>query len=438
MKTRALQFAIAAFVAIFAIAPYMAAAASSPAGGLGLRQNRDRLLDGLARQKGGDNHRCSVWNSLGSNQKGVFLTITDQFWGTWMYQQTPEYVYGCVSNDSNWDGSGSGDCPAYDAEAPNEGCGYQCYPRQVWTGQYLPREGYQFEKMLDHVSKIYEIAANKPDCSRDWGAEFDRFWFQADDALIFALRNIDFSAPTGWGRSSDLGGPHSPFTQSRETNAGKPRGQTQEFAWDYEATWYTRGVTTPILDPHLVEIDMDYNWVHDSNPECYYEGEYGRARYVRTWSALGYPCIVYSYAPDRPAGPKCADDSQFFVKQLFRDFLSRDADQGGLAFWQGKVDQCNYDDACMASQKALVAREFVSSDETRAIHPDIWAAAAGVGTASYNHAFVRQLYRGFYQREPDSTAWEDTLNQSSDYAGVTAAFVESAEYDNRFSTTGAW
>ena len=63
---------------------------------------------------------------------------------------------------------------------------------------------------------------------------------------------------------------------------------------------------------------------------------------------------------------------------------------------------------------------------------------AGVGTASYNHAFVRQLYRGFYQREPDSTAWEDTLNQSSDYAGVTAAFVESAEYDNRFSTTGAW
>jgi len=436
MSARALTASIAGLIAILAAAPYTAAAPSPP-GGLGLRQNRDRLLDSLARQKGGNNNRCSVWNSMGTNQKGVFLTITDNFWGTWLYQPTPEYTYECVSSNADW---GGGNCPAYDPDDPCGGCGCsnsECYPQQVWTGRYLPREGYQWEKMLDHVSKIYEMAANTTSCSGD---TYNRFWFQADDALIYALRNIDYAAPTGWRRSGDLKGAHSPFTQTRETNNGKPRGQTQEFGWDYEAVWYTRGVTTPILDPHLVEIDMDYNAWHESNPECYYEGEYGRARYVRAWSRLGYPCVVYTYAPDRPAGPKCTDDSQFFVKQLYRDFVLREADSSGLGFWQGQIDQCNYDDTCMASKKALVAREFVSSDETRIRNPDIWASAGGVGTASYNHAFVQQLYRGFFGREPDSdaTSWEDTLNQSGDYVGVTAAFVQSAEYNNRFPTSGAW
>src|SRR6185436_16935642 len=221
MSARALTASIAGLIAILAAAPYTAAAPSPP-GGLGLRQNRDRLLDSLARQKGGNNNRCSVWNSMGTNQKGVFLTITDNFWGTWLYQPTPEYTYECVSSNADW---GGGNCPAYDPDDPCGGCGCsnsECYPQQVWTGRYLPREGYQWEKMLDHVSKIYEMAANTTSCSGD---TYNRFWFQADDALIYALRNIDYAAPTGWRRSGDLKGAHSPFTQTRETNNGKPRGQ---------------------------------------------------------------------------------------------------------------------------------------------------------------------------------------------------------------------
>jgi len=221
--------------------------------------------------------------------------------------------------------------------------------------------------------------------------------------------------------------------------AGKPRGQTQEFAWDYEAVWYYRGVTTPIYDPHLVEIDMDYNFPwHDSNPECYYEGEYGRARYVRTWSSLGFLFWVYSYSPDRPAGPKCTDDSQFFVKQLYRDFLFREADAPGLAFWQQPIDQCHYDDACMAAKKIDVTLAFLFADETRDKNPDIWASVGGMGTAAYNHAFVRQLDRSLWQREPDSTSWEDRLNQTGDYYGVTAAFLDSPNFNDRFPTSGAW
>ena len=214
MKRRALRVA-GAGLAILAGMSCIAGAESSPPGGLGLRQNRDRLLDTLARQKGGDNSRCSVWNSMGSNQKGVFLTITDLFFGSWLYPATKEYTYRCVTY-SDVIGGTPHRCGIYNPADLCGGCGCDnpdCYAEPVWTGRYLPRQDYQLEKMLDHVSKIYEMAANNPGCGHDWDTIYDRFWFQADDALLYALRNIDCCAPNGWGRSQDIGGPHSPFTQ---------------------------------------------------------------------------------------------------------------------------------------------------------------------------------------------------------------------------------
>ena len=38
-----------------------------------------------------------------------------------------------------------------------------------------------------------------------------------------------------------------------------------------------------VSDPQIVELDNDYNWKHDSNPEGVYSGTYGRAVYKRNW-----------------------------------------------------------------------------------------------------------------------------------------------------------
>ena len=91
-------------------------------------------------------------------------------------------------------------------------------------------------------------------------------------------------------------------------------------------------------DPHMMEMDMDYNFWHDSNPEAYYSGEYGRDKYTRVWRQQGFAC-------DLQFTPSCTDDGSFFVKQVYRDVLNREADPGGLAFYQGQIDQCNYDSA---------------------------------------------------------------------------------------------
>ena len=36
-----------------------------------------------------------------------------------------------------------------------------------------------------------------------------------------------------------------------------------------------------------------------------------------------------------------SDDTASFVRQQYRDFLNRDADAAGLAFWKNNIDKCN-------------------------------------------------------------------------------------------------
>jgi len=44
-------------------------------------------------------------------------------------------------------------------------------------------------------------------------------------------------------------------------------------------------------------------------------------------------------ANEPPANP--IDDTDTFVRQQYRDFLNRDADSSGLAFWKDNIDKCN-------------------------------------------------------------------------------------------------
>jgi hypothetical protein len=36
-----------------------------------------------------------------------------------------------------------------------------------------------------------------------------------------------------------------------------------------------------------------------------------------------------------------SDDTEAFVRQQYRDFLNREADAAGLAFWKNNIDKCN-------------------------------------------------------------------------------------------------
>ncbi len=57
------------------------------------------------------------------------------------------------------------------------------------------------------------------------------------------------------------------------------------------------------------------------------------------------------------------DDARFFVRQHYRDFLNRPADNAGLDFWSGQITSCGTNAACIADRRMNVSAAFFLSIE---------------------------------------------------------------------------
>jgi glucose/arabinose dehydrogenase len=58
-----------------------------------------------------------------------------------------------------------------------------------------------------------------------------------------------------------------------------------------------------------------------------------------------------------------ADDSQFFVRQHYFDFLGREPDPGGFAYWTGQISSCGNDPNCQLTRRVTVSDAFVFEPE---------------------------------------------------------------------------
>jgi hypothetical protein len=56
-------------------------------------------------------------------------------------------------------------------------------------------------------------------------------------------------------------------------------------------------------------------------------------------------------------------NAQFFVRQHYLDFLNREPDAGGLAFWSGQITQCGANQACIDDRRINVSAAFFLSIE---------------------------------------------------------------------------
>ena len=64
-----------------------------------------------------------------------------------------------------------------------------------------------------------------------------------------------------------------------------------------------------------------------------------------------------------PGDPNLIDNTQFFVAQHYRDFLSREPDAGGLAFWSNEIEQCGANAQCRQLRRVNVSAAFFLSIE---------------------------------------------------------------------------
>jgi uncharacterized protein (TIGR03437 family) len=275
--------------------------------GASLKVNRDKLLDTYATRIGAAN-RCVAWNSMTPSQKGVFLTITDLL-GKRSFLTNPDFRYYKGESDSVFgacDPSGTDctfGCTVNERMVLDGPCvymsGLDCYQRGFCYSMQAPRV--DFRTALDYVTRIWAINGAGLFCG---GGDNNRLYFSANNVLMTLIRNFDWGLPE-WRDSADLAGPHGPFNNSSETFTGQPRGQIHFWRWDHEAQVLFRPGVEGVYDPHIVEIDMDYTLLHDSNPECSYGGVYGRIKYQNLWSPRGMggsaefdynPCVASGVA----------------------------------------------------------------------------------------------------------------------------------------------
>jgi len=64
-----------------------------------------------------------------------------------------------------------------------------------------------------------------------------------------------------------------------------------------------------------------------------------------------------------PAVSNQIDGTPFFVAQQYRDFLSREPDASGQSFWEGNLNECGVDPACIEVKRVNVSAAFFLSIE---------------------------------------------------------------------------
>jgi len=64
-----------------------------------------------------------------------------------------------------------------------------------------------------------------------------------------------------------------------------------------------------------------------------------------------------------PVSPNQIDGAEFFVSQHYRDFLSREADSEGLAFWTNQITSCGGDQGCIEVKRINDSGAFFLSIE---------------------------------------------------------------------------
>jgi hypothetical protein len=81
---------------------------------------------------------------------------------------------------------------------------------------------------------------------------------------------------------------------------------------------------------------------------------------------VGSPGTITLTITDNDSSPPTTnpiDDATFFTRQQYLDFLNREPDSGGLAFWSGKITACGSDPLCINRQRVSVSAAFFTSPE---------------------------------------------------------------------------
>ena len=94
------------------------------------------------------------------------------------------------------------------------------------------------------------------------------------------------------------------------------------------------------------------------------------------------------------------DDSTFFVRQHYLDFLNREPDASGLAFWIAQIESCGADAACREIRRINVSAAFFLSIESQKTGVEAYMThRAAFGTLPATLAAAVPVFYGTFERD---------------------------------------
>ena len=133
------------------------------------------------------------------------------------------------------------------------------------------------------------------------------------------------------------------------------------------------------------------------------------------------------------SGSNDIDNTTFFVEQQYRDFLGREADDGGLGFWSNEIVKCSGGPSCVTKMRANTSAAFFLSIEFQETGYLLYRLhKASYGAMPRRNAFLvdmQALGRGVVV---GTTGWQQKLEANK--TAAVAAWVARAEYRARYDS----
>lgn len=143
----------------------------------------------------------------------------------------------------------------------------------------------------------------------------------------------------------------------------------------------------------------------------------------RSFNLLGNRSdAVFTAIPDAVIRGNAIDSSDYFVRQQYLDFLGREPDQGGFAYWTAQLATCNGNADCLRRRRIDVSAAFFDSRE--------FQEGGSFVFRLYKTALGRQLGYSEFLVDRSQVVTGPTLEQTK--LAFASAFVQRTEFLQRY------
>jgi hypothetical protein len=246
------------------------------------------------------------------------------------------------------------------------------------------------------------------------GYDTDPAWSPDGSKIAFSRwTDCDFNdcyTPSLWVVGADGSNPQMPY----------------EYLPGFEPAWSPDGAEIVFVSGgHLFEMNTDGSHITSiTNSPGTFES-------TPSWQAL--PLLA-------PPTTNPIDDAQFFVRQQYHDFLNREPDGEGLAFWTNEITSCAGDAQCIEAKRVNVSAAYFLSIEFQQTGYLVYR----IYKASYGNSPNAPVPIKLNEFLPDTqgigqgvivnqSGWEQALENNKQ--NFTAAFVQRARFSSACPTS---